>query len=158
VDGYGSTIRLRDARRIEVAPTAALWVPEHGRPPRLSLYALGRYSDGWLAAEGLIALWPETTSGRVSGWLSMRLSAPPRTQNTLRFRQGGHEVATVNVRPGSPVTVRLRICAVGETNVAYRSKHLLLVGSRPAGVKSTAPVFTPDEAACAPTRAASSPV
>jgi hypothetical protein len=158
VDGYGSTIRLRDAHRVGVAPTAALWVPEQGRPARLSLYALGRYSDGWLAAKGLIVLWPETTSGPVSGWLSMRLSAPPRTQNTVRFRQGGREVATVNVRPGSPRTVRLRVCSVGETNVAYRAKHLLLVGSRPAGVKSTAPVFTPDAAACAPTRAKSSPI
>jgi hypothetical protein len=54
--------------------------------------------------------------------------------------------------------VRLRVCSVGETNVAYRAKHLLLVGSRPAGVKSTAPVFTPDAAACAPTRAKSSPI
>src|SRR4029077_14206277 len=122
VDGYGSTIRLRDAHRVEVAPTAALWVPERGRPARLSLYALGRYSDGWLAAKGLIILWPETTSGRVSGWLSMRLSAPPMTQNTLRFGLSGREVATVHVRPGSPQTVRLRVCSVGETSVEYRAK------------------------------------
>lgn len=149
VDTYGSTVRLRGARVLDTAPTAALWVPSGGRGPRLSLYGLGRYSDGWLAAEGLVLVWPETVGGRVSGRLTMRLTGPVMTQaTTIRFRVRGRVVAAVTVRPGRSRLVEIPLCSSGRAQVAFRSSHLVLVGSRSASVKATAPVFRADPSAC----------
>jgi hypothetical protein len=149
VDTYGSTLRLRDARLLETGPTAALWVPAAGRKPRLSLYAAGRYADGWLAASGPIMIWPNAASGRVAGWLSMRLSAPFADQvNTIRFRQRGRLLAAVRVQPGAPRTVRIPVCSLGRATVSYRASTVLIAGGRPASVKATAPVFRPDASAC----------
>ena len=149
VDTYGSTVRLRGARLLGTAPTAALWVPRGAQAPRLSLYGLGRYSDGWLAAEGLVLMWPNTPAGRVRGRLSIRLTGAPGTQTaTIRFRVGRRMVAAATVRPGQSQLVEIPICSSGRAQVSFRSNRLVLVGSRPASVKATAPVFTPDPSAC----------
>jgi len=149
VDTYGSTVRLRDARLLETGPTASLWVPAAGGKPRLSLYAAGRYADGWLAASGPIMIWPNTPSGRVAGWLSMQLSAPLADQvNTIRFRQRGRLLAAVRVEPGAPRALRIAVCSLGQATVSYRASKLLIAGGRPASVKATAPAFTPDSSAC----------
>ena len=150
VDTYGSTVRLRDARLVRTGPTGALYVPIAGLRPRMSLYALGRYSDGWLAAEGLIFVWPKEPSRPVSGWLSLRLSTSLAGQTyTLRFRQRRRLLATVQVRRGAPRTVRIAMCSKGAATISYRSSKLVIAGGRPASVKATAPVFTPDASACA---------
>ena len=74
-DIYGSTVRLQDARVVGRSQTATLWLPDRSAGARLRLYAIGRYSDGWLAKSGAIYVWPSVPGQRVSGWVSMRLTA-----------------------------------------------------------------------------------
>jgi hypothetical protein len=150
VDTYGSTVRLRDARLLEAGPTAALWVPDGSRRPRLSLYALGRFADGWLASAGLIVVWPRERGGPVAGWLAMRLSAPPVTgAATVRFRSAGRLLAAAPVRPGAPRRVRIPVCSIGPARITYRAPLLAIVAGHPATVKSSPPRFVASRAACA---------
>ena len=74
-DIYGSTVRLQDARVVGRSQTATLWLPDRSAGPRLRLYAIGRYSDGWLAKSGAIYVWPSVPGQRVSG---LGLDAPDR--------------------------------------------------------------------------------
>ena len=74
-DIYGSTVRLQDARVVGRSQTATLWLPDRSGRPRLRLYAIGRYSDGWLAKSGAIYMWPSVPGRRVSG---LGLDAPGR--------------------------------------------------------------------------------
>ncbi len=149
VDTYGSSVRLSGARLVGSAPTAALWVPQAPTRARLKLYALGRYWDGWLARSGAVFLWPDAPGGRVSGWLTMRLVASPvvgPVTLTFQYRRDAH--LTVRVRPGSPRTVRIPVCASRNAHVAYRSKVRVLIGLRAVSVKASAPQFTPSRSAC----------
>jgi len=147
VDGFGSTVLMRGARRLASAPTAALWVPV-GRP-RLSLYAAGRYFDGWLAASGAIALWPEAAGRPVSGWLSMRITTPASWQpQTITFRLPSGRSISVHLRPGAAGFVRIPACSRGRWSATFRSKRFWLSGVRPVSAKASVPVFTPDRGAC----------
>jgi hypothetical protein len=149
VDTYGSTVRLQDARVVGRGPSSTLWTPDRSGRPRLRLYALGRYFDGWLAASGVMFVWPSTPGSPVSGWISMRLTAPPGVGSaTLTFRFGRSARTTVRISPGTPREVRIPICGSKDARVTYRSKNLTLVGLRSVSVLSTAPVFTPGRAAC----------
>jgi hypothetical protein len=147
VDTYGSTVQLRGARMLEAGPTAALWVP--AGQPRLALYALGRYHDGWLADAGGIYLWPAVTGGTLSGWLSMRLTAPPDAGPvTIRFRLPRGESTAVHVRPGAPERLSIAVCGDGDWYATFRSNVRGFVGLRAVSVRATAPVFTPSASAC----------
>jgi hypothetical protein len=158
VDTYGSTVRLRGGHVFETGPTAALWLPDRHERPRLSLYALGRFEDGWLANYGAIFVWPNVPGQPVSGWLTMRLAASaPLGANTLTFQFGPNERTTVLVRPGRPRTVHIPVCAARNAHVTYRSTKLAVFGTRGVSVKATAPVFTPSRAAC-PQPSSSSPL
>jgi hypothetical protein len=147
VDGFGSTVRLGGARLFEAGPTASLWVPA-GRP-RLSLYAIGRYHDGWLADRGAVYLWPEAGAHAVSGWLSMRLTAPRRAGKIrLTFRLPGGTATSVQVRPGQPQRLNIQVCGNGSWSATFRSDVHGMVGLRMVSVKATAPVFRAGASAC----------
>jgi hypothetical protein len=149
VDTFGSAVQLHGARVLESTPTATLWMPDQRAQPRLRLYALGSYADGWLANAGVMYVWPETPGQPVSGWLSTRLTASPLvgpTTLTFQFRQDARK--TVRVSPGRPQTVRIPVCATKNAHVTYRSKQLLLFGRRGVSVRATTPVFTPSPSAC----------
>jgi hypothetical protein len=150
VDTFGSMVRLQDARKLAGGPTAALWVPNRPGPPRLKIYALGRYADGWLANSGAIYVWPSTPGRPVSGWLSMLLTTTPgvgTARLTFQFRQDAR--TTVTIRLGQPQSVRIPVCAAKDAHVTYRSKGgLTLLGNRAVSVKASDPVFTPSRAAC----------
>lgn len=153
VDTYGSTVRLRGAHLLEAGPTAALWVPDGSRRPRLSLYALGRFADGWLSSAGLVAVWPRERGGSVSGWLAMHLSAPRVTgAATIRFERAGHLLAAMRVRPGTPLRIRIRVCSSGPARIAYRAPLKAIVDGHPAAVKSSPPTFVASSAACSALR------
>jgi hypothetical protein len=97
----------------------------------------------------VIYVWPRVPGTRVSGWLSMRLTAAPvvgPVMLTLQFAE--HKRTTVRVRPGQPETIRIPVCAATDAHVTYFSKKLALVGLRAVTVKATRPVFTPSRAAC----------
>jgi hypothetical protein len=146
VDGYGSTVSLRGARLLEAGPTAALWVPR-GRP-RLSLYAIGRYYDGWLADRGVLYVWPEKATGPASGWLSMQLTAPRQAGKvTLRFQLPGGESTALHLTPGAPQRLHVAVCGRG-WYATFRSSVHGMVGLRAVSVKATAPSFTPSPSAC----------
>ncbi len=156
VETYGSTVQLDGGRLVKATPTASLWVPDGGRQPRLRLYALGRYSDGWLANYGVIYVWPGAPGRRVAGWLSMRLTSSPAVGPvSMRFQFGADAATTVRVIPGRPQTLRVPICAARDAHVSYRSRKLVLFGRRAISVKATTPVFTPSASAC-PSRGPSS--
>jgi hypothetical protein len=149
VDTFGSTVRLQGARMLEAGPTAALWVPDRSGRPRLSLYALGRYYDGWLAGRGLVYVWPEAAGRPLSGWLSMRLTAPRSLGAVkLTFQLPGGERTSVHLRPGISQRVEIAVCAAGRAHLAYRSNVIGFVGLRAVSVKATAPVFTASPSAC----------
>ena len=149
VDTYGSTVKLRGGRVVQATPTATLWAPNAVGRPRLQLYALGRYSDGWLANRGAIYLWPSAPGQRVEGWLSMRLTSSPAVGTVpVAFQFGPNARRTVQVSPGREQQVRIPVCATKDAHVIYRAGNLVLLGHRGVSVKSTAPVFTPSPGAC----------
>jgi hypothetical protein len=149
VDTYGSTVRLRGARIVATAPHAVLWLPSKETGPRLSLYAPGRYTDGWLASRGLISVWPEARGGQVSGWLTMHLTTPRWLDTVnLTFEGQGVERLSIRLRPGAAEPVRLRICSNRVARITYRSDSRTFLGLRPVSAKATAPVFTPSRKAC----------
>jgi hypothetical protein len=159
VETYGSAVLLQDAHVVGRGPTSALWVPNRSRRPRLRLYALGRYSDGWLARAGVVYVWRRAAGERMSGWLSMRLTAPPVVGTVkLSFVLANGTRTTVSVRPGEPQTVRIPLCGAKNAHVTYLSKSLAFVGLRAVSVKASTPVFTPSPSACSTgTREAVSP-
>ncbi len=147
VDAYGSTVRLRGAHLLEAGPTASLWVPD-GRP-RLSLYAVGRYHDGWLADAGAVYLWPERAGTALSGWVSTQLVAPRELGAvSVDFQLPGGERTAVHLRPGVPQGVNLQVCGHGTWYATFRSNRHGLVGLRVVSVKASAPVFTSSASAC----------
>ncbi len=149
VDSYGSTVRLQDAQVLERGPTATLWMPDRARRPRLRLYALGRYADGWLAAAGVIYVWPTVPGRSVSGWLTMRLTASPVVgASKLTFRFGESSRMTVRVSPGHPQSVRIPVCAARNARVTYRTRNYALFGPRTVSVAATPPAFTASRSAC----------
>ena len=148
MDSYGSTVKLQGAHLVEAGPTASLWVPD-GRP-RLQLYALGHYYDGWLADAGAIYVWPAVKGKPVSGWLSMRLTAPTDAPTVkITFQLPGGERTAVVIKPGA--TRRLHVAVCGDGNdwyATYKSNVHALLGLRSVSVKATEPVFTPSATAC----------
>ena len=153
LDTFGSTVRLRGARLLDSGPTASLWLPNRNERPRLAFYALGYYYDGWLAHEGAMHVWPQVPNGRVSGWISMRLTAPSTALQTtgamkLTFTLAKGRRFHVRLLPGQSRSVRLPICALGSAMIRYRSNSGALVGPRFLSVRSTTPHFTPSPSAC----------
>lgn len=149
VDTYGSSVTLGGARRVGATSASALWVPVGSARPRLRLYALGRYADGWLARSGAVFVWPDAPDRRVSGWLTIRLAAPAAIDPVdLTFQYRRDARLRVRVRPGAPRTVRIPICATTNAHVAYRSSSRVLVGLRAVSVKASRPRFTPARSAC----------
>jgi hypothetical protein len=149
VDGFGSTVRLRGAHVLESGPTATLWLRDSGARPRLAFYALGHYHDGWLAAAGAMYAWPEAAGRPVSGWITMRLTAP-RAIGAMRLTFALSPSKSVQIRLGSGQTrqVRIPLCGGRDAHVSYRSSVRAIVGLRLVSARATAPAYTPDESAC----------
>ncbi|HEY7603477.1 MAG TPA: hypothetical protein VH760_04380 [Gaiellaceae bacterium] len=156
VDTYGSTVRLRGARIVATAPHSALWLPYGTAAPRLSLYAPGRYVDGWLASRGFITVWPERAGSPVSGWLTMRLTVPRGLGRVdMTFQPPHGDRISLHLPPGGSARVRLPVCSPQSARVTYHSARATFLGLRPVSAKATAPVFTPDPSACTPPRSSS---
>jgi hypothetical protein len=137
-------VQLSGAQMLEAGPTAALWVPTGKERPRLSLYAVGRYGDGWLSDSGAIYLWPKG-----SGWLTIRLSTPRVVgPNTITFGLPGNESTAVHLVPGHPQTVNLPVCGGAHWYATYRAKQHGMLGLRSVSVRASVPVFRPSASAC----------
>jgi hypothetical protein len=147
VDGFGSYVRLRGAREVARSPMSTLWAPVG--TPRLALYAIGHYYDGWLADFGAIYIWPHAKGAKLSGRLSMSLTAPPEAgEVTLRLRLRGG-ATTVRLRPGVTQRVSLTVCGGGKYwYMTFRSSAFAWFDGRRVSVRASAPVFTPSPSAC----------
>jgi hypothetical protein len=151
VDTFGSTVRLQGGHELRSGPTATLWVPDRSERLRLWLYAQGVYHDGWMADSGAIHVWPEQAGGTLSGWISMRLTAPHALgAMTLTFTLPQHRRLRVHLVAGMTKEVRLPVCGIGAAHVIYRSNVRGISGPRLVSARTTAPEFTPSQAACSP--------
>jgi hypothetical protein len=147
VDRYAAVVRLHNARLVGADRQYALWATRGA--PRLALYALGRYFDGWLAPGGFVRIWPSASGGRVSGWLEVEVATPhPFQRGTLTFTRELGEKTVVPLVPGERRIVRVRVCSQGPWKADFESTSRGWVGQRPVGPRATAPVFRPDPAAC----------
>jgi hypothetical protein len=147
VDRYAAVVRLQNARLVGADRQYVLWATRGA--PRLALYALGRYFDGWLAPGGFVRIWPSASGGRVSGWLELEVETPhPLQRGLLGFTTELGEKTVVPLVPGERREVRVRVCSQGPWKADFESTSRGWVGQRPVGPRATAPVFRPDPAAC----------
>jgi hypothetical protein len=147
VDNYASTVRIRSAERIASAPNYVLIRPTG--TARLALYAMGRYNDGWLSRAGGFTLWPEPGEERLAGRLTFSLTAPPEAlPMTVTFRSKGQEQKVVDVEPGTTRRVSLPVCSRGLWSAEFLANAAAQLDTRLVSVRSTAPVYRPDAAAC----------
>jgi len=142
VDGYGGTIVLAEADQIASSQSFTLWRP-HGAA-RMSLYMAGRYSDGWLAGNGRLYLWPERTGESIERRVTLTLTAPPGAEGmTIRLQEPGRRPLEVPLVPGRPETVAFDVCSRGSWQMTYSSTMRGFVGSRVVSARSTEPRISP---------------
>jgi hypothetical protein len=158
VDEHAVTSRFTGVRKVESAPGYTLYRPEG--TPRLSLFFLARYDNGWLADRGTIDLWPRPGSKRIEGSLVLDLESPaPLKATTVDFQLPGKRVVHVRVPAGGSTSVRLPVCSNGPWVTGFRSKIRGFVGQRAVSVKAGVPRFVAGSAGCAaePTQTPSPP-
>ena len=106
VTRFAVVTQFRNAVRVGRTPVFDLWRPLG--VPRLSLFAGGRYYDGWLASSGYVRVWADA-SGRARGTLRLPLALPEQVKPTrIRFTTPG-TVRIVTLRPGQATTVRFAV-------------------------------------------------
>jgi hypothetical protein len=147
VDERAVTTVFSGAQKVASAPGYSLYRPA-GRP-RLSLYFLARYDDGWMGDRGTINLWPRPGSDRLEGTLVFDLESPaPLGATTVNFHLPGGRVAHIRVAAGESTTVRLPVCSDGPWVTGVQSKMRGFVGERPVSVKAGIPRFSPGRSGC----------
>jgi hypothetical protein len=147
VDEHAVTTVFSGAEKVASAPGYSLYRPV-GRP-RLALYFLARYDDGWMGDRGTINLWPRPGSDRLEGTLVVDLESPaPLGATTVNFHLPGGRVVQVRVPAGGSITARLPVCSTGPWVTGVQSKMRGFVGNRPVSVKSGVPRFSPGGSGC----------
>jgi hypothetical protein len=134
--------------KVASAPGYTLYRPV-GRP-RLALFFLARYEDGWMGDRGTINLWPRPGSNRLEGTLVLDLESPAglRGATTVDFQLPGGRQVHVRVAAQGSTTVRLPVCSAGPWVTGVRSKVRGFVGERPVSVKAGVPRFVPGGSGC----------
>jgi hypothetical protein len=106
VTRFAVVTQFRNAVRVGRTAVFDLWRPLG--VPRLSLFAGGRYYDGWLASSGYVRVWADA-SGRARGTLRLPLALPEQVKPTrIRFTTPG-TVRIVTLRPGQATTLRFTV-------------------------------------------------
>ena len=148
VDDAAVTTLFTGAEKVASAPGYSLYRPV-GRP-RLSLFFLARYDNGWLGDRGTINLWPRPGSDRIEGTLVIELESPaPLKATTVNFHLPGGRVVHARVPShGSKTTVRLPVCSQGPWVTGVQSKMRGFVHDRPVSVKAGIPHFVPGSSGC----------
>jgi hypothetical protein len=146
VQGFGATVRFANATLIARAGTFSVWSAEES--PRLALLEQPRYSDGWLASNGRLTVWPDAT-GRTRGMLGFSLTLPQGAQPvTVRFGR-----ARYRVEPGRVTALSYTIDTRGLFSLAFSSVGgRLLPDLRAVSVLSTPPHFVRAAGATAATK------
>ena len=147
LDDSAATLQPRGGHVVARTPNYVLWRPEG--PPRLGLELRGRYSDGWLAPEGLLQLWPERPGEGVRGRFVLHLSAPAGfASNTIRLRANGVTLAVARVPTGRGANLSVALCLPGPARIVFQARKYQFVDGRLVSVRASAPVFRPDPQAC----------
>lgn len=143
VDGTGAIVELEGARPVARADTFTLWRP--GADPRVSMLAVGRYDDGWLAPEGSIRLFPDG-SGRTAGVLRLDLESLPRHFGlTGRVRLFGPGVGRlVTLAPGTTRRLRIAVDVAGPFELRWLTSGGVFSGGRVVAAGASRPVFERD--------------
>jgi len=146
-DGYSDTLRFRGSEEIATSPVYRLLSSRD--PHQLSLYAPGRYEDGWLGPVGSIRLWPARDGGRLAGTLSFRLTAPESAEGgRAMFTPDGGSAEEIVVPLGQTREVQFAVCAAGPWQVDFEAPSTGSVGGRFVSVMSSEPTYRPDPSAC----------
>jgi hypothetical protein len=146
VDSYGATAELRGAEQVARTRIYRLWKPEG--TPRLSLYVVNRFYDGWLGLTGSIKLWPDQGE-KLAGRLDLALSLPPDLIETeMRLKLPDGSAKEVDLKPGEIVPVSIPVCSSGPWSAVYEGPVSTNFGERLVTVRMTKPTFTPDPSAC----------
>ncbi len=147
VDEHAVTTVFSGAEKVASAPGYTLYRPV-GRP-RLALYFLARYDDGWMGDRGTINLWPRPGSDHLEGTLVLDLESPaPLGATTVNFHLPGGRLVHARVAAGGSTTVRLPVCSDGPWVTGFQSKMRGFVGERPVSVKAGVPRFLPGRSGC----------
>lgn len=147
VDVYGASVELRDAMRLAEGPTKVLWRPRG--VAQLGLLMVGRYYDGWVAAEGAVRIWPVRAGGRLAGWLELELTLP-RGAPPSRIRMHLPDRATVtrSAGRGRPQLLRVPVCGAGVWTAAFETAATGVAHGGRVGPRAGSPRFVADAAAC----------
>ena len=146
VDSFGATAELRGAEQVSRTRIYRLWKPEG--TPRLSLYVVNRFYDGWLGLTGSIKLWPDEGE-KLAGRLELALSLPrdlPETEMRLNLPDGTRK--KVDVKAGEVVPVSMPVCSSEPWSASYEGPVTTNFGERLVTVRMTKPIYTPDPSAC----------
>jgi hypothetical protein len=147
VDEHAVTTRFTGVERVASAPGYSLYRAEG--LPRLSLFLLGRYEDGWLADRGTIDLWPPARTSRLRGSLVFDVESPaPMKATTLELQLPHGRRVRVAVPAGSSTRVQVPVCSRSPWVAGFRSPVRGFVGDRPVSVKATAPRLVPGRVDC----------
>ncbi len=146
VDAYSATTELRGARPVARTRIYRLWAPEG--TPRLSLYVVNRFYDGWLGLTGAIKLWPDEGE-KLAGHVDFAFALPAGlVETTMRLKLPDGSVQEVDVKPGEVVPVSIPVCSSGPWSATYEGPLSTNFGDRLVTVRSTKPTFTPDPGPC----------
>jgi hypothetical protein len=143
VDGLSDTVRFQDSGEIASSPAFRL-IASPGTQ-RLSLYAEGRFDDGWLGLTGRFQLWPETTAGILTFELTGPDGSPPVAVELTPQDAPAREVV---VRPGRTTTVTVPVCAAGPWAMEFVAPSTGAIGGRFVSVQASEPVYRADPTAC----------
>jgi len=147
VDDHAVTTQFSGVIKVASAPGYSLYRPVG--IPRLSLFFLGRYDDGWMGDKGTIDLWPRPGSDRLEGTLVLDLESPaPLRATTVQFQLPGGRVVHVRVPAHGSTTVRLPVCSQGPWATGVHSKLRGFLNDRPLSVKAGIPRFVPGRSGC----------
>lgn len=146
VDEYGSSVVLRDARRVAAGPTKTLWRPRGSA--QLELMMVGRYYDGAVAGEGGIRVWPAIPAGRLSGRVELELSNPRGSALPIRVESEDGRVVERTLEPGTSAVLRIPVCGQGVWTAAYSAGALAIEHGTRVGLLSSEPRFVAEETAC----------
>jgi hypothetical protein len=146
VDERGSTVVFRNAERIASATGFTLWSP-HGAA-RLALYMPGRFSDGWLAPLGEIAVWPRDARAGIRAWMELRLRGPETGTVRVTFRRHGF-ARTFTVAAGDRLQVRIPACSArGPWSIGFDAPRTSGPDGRLQSITAGVPRLVPAPGAC----------
>ena len=147
VDEQAVTTAFTGVRRVATAPGYSLYRAV-GRP-RLSLFFLARYDNGWLADRGTIDLWPRPGRNNLHGTLVLEFESPaPMNATRVDLQLPGGRKVHVAVPAGGLTRVELPVCSKGPWVTGFHSKIRGFVGEQAVSVKAGVPRFVPGEAGC----------